>query len=160
MSRCEPGGYGSRKFRVHQITYAAGNSSPQVVDKYARRTSKWVYSGCESVEDHSYSPEDMMDIPAYQVCCRICEHPILWPDGTVVNTLGEPSFEDWLEALADDWERQKEERIKLDGELEEAKQDINPVGHLAEIEARLKALGSVNFGNCKFIRKVDPNEFK
>jgi hypothetical protein len=23
-----------------------------------------------------------------------------------------------------------------------------------------KALGSVNFGNCKFIRKVDPNEFK
>lgn len=110
---------------------------------YNAKKGEWEYSGCESVEEHGYSPEDMMEIPAYQVCCGICERPICWPDGTVVNVLGRLGFDDWLNSLADEWEAQQKAKGKLAAEVEAAKENINPVGHLAELEARLKALDNI-----------------
>jgi hypothetical protein len=111
---------------------------------YNPKKGRWDYSGCESVEEHAIDPHDVHE-EVYQVQCQSCQKPLTWPDGTVVDVFDqEPGgFSEWLEALADEWEAQKAERAKLAAELEAAKQGINPVGHLVELEGRLKALETI-----------------
>jgi hypothetical protein len=111
---------------------------------YNPKKGRWDYSGCESVEEHAIDPHDVHE-EVYQVQCQSCQKPLTWPNRRVVDALdsNHGGFSEWLEALADEWEAQKEERVTLAAELEAAKENINPVGHLAELEARLKALDTI-----------------
>lgn len=119
---------------------------------YSAKKARWTLAGCNPIENHGGTSEYIID-SCHQVRCRNCEAPIRWPDGTDVNITDDVGLDNWLELLADDWEQQKVERDKADAELDEAKQDIHPVGHLALLQARLNTLNTITGP-----KGLDPND--
>jgi hypothetical protein len=112
---------------------------------YDVKKSEWRFDGCQSVLDLGIDPQDLLD-DAYHVRCRSCDHGLTWPDGSPVSAspFASPDFDGWLLALVKRWEEQKAERALLTQELESAKQGLPPLGLLAQLEARVKALETIS----------------
>lgn len=106
---------------------------------YDIKKERWVVDGHESAEDNAIEAEEVLE-ESYEVKCGSCDSAIRWADGSVVKAAlcDYGSFQDWLNALADQWENQKKELEKLSAELEKAKQDFNPPGFYGDLENRVK----------------------
>lgn len=110
------------------------------------RKGRWDFEGHEAADDYNIEPENALQ-DAYQVECRKCGNVICWHDGAVVKAASAEEsfgFDDWLRALANQWVSQKVQLEKATAELEEVKKKgFAPVGTIAGLEARVKALKSI-----------------
>ena len=63
------------------------------------------------------------------------------PDGSVLKAT---EMGEWLAHLGFRWKKQEEERRVLLDQLKKAQESLNPVGTIAELEAKIKALETVS----------------
>jgi hypothetical protein len=104
----------------------------------------WEFRNCEPIEEFGYTTEDYFDTAEdflKRVFCGDCMTVLTMSDGTPV----EPDrMDDWLKELARRWYDQQVERQKLVAELAVAKETLNPVGTIADLEAKIKALETIS----------------
>jgi hypothetical protein len=104
---------------------------------YNPKKQWWDYERCTPGEEYGYHSAQDDYLKADTICCCTCHYIIKMPEGSPVNTI---HMEDWLKDLACRWQEQKAQRQKLQDELAAAQENFNPVGFVADLEAKIKAL--------------------
>ncbi len=135
----------------HYRCPSCGETNPGFFEREVRIVTfrlgykKWGWKMMESlpVKEYAYEDADMVseDIARSFVRCDNCEEVVVMPDGSPVTV---ENFHEWSEDLARRWLSRQAERESLAEQLAKAKESLNPVGTVADLEAKLAALESVS----------------
>lgn len=106
-------------------------------DPTGRPPHQWPLHSTSTLEDEDYAAYDHDDFTTLPVRCFECDEPVRKPDGSVLTAF---DSDEWLQDLGQRWQSQVRERANLKAQLDRMSATLPPVGTIAALEAKIKAL--------------------